>query len=71
MDTKQINFILTIAEEGGITKAANKLFISQSALDQQLLKLKNELGTQLFFVLITTSDSQKQERSMFRTQDKS
>ena len=48
MDTKQISFILTIAEEGGITKAANKLFISQSALDQQLLKLENELGTQLF-----------------------
>lgn len=48
MDIKQINFILTIAEEGGITKAANKLFISQSALDQQLLKLEDELGTQLF-----------------------
>lgn len=44
-----MTYILTIAEEGGITKAAGKLFITQSALDQQLLKLENELGTQLFY----------------------
>lgn len=49
MDIKQMTYILTIAEEGGITKAAGKLFITQSALDQQLLKLENELGTQLFY----------------------
>lgn len=49
MDIKQITYILTIAQEGGITKAANKLFITQSALDQQLLKLENELGTRLFY----------------------
>lgn len=48
LDVKQINYILTIAQEGGITKAANKLFITQSALDQQLLKLEHELGTRLF-----------------------
>lgn len=48
MDTKQLVYILTIAEEGGITKAAGRLFITQSALDQQLLKLEKELGTQLF-----------------------
>ncbi len=44
-----MNYILTIAQEGGISKAAAKLFITQSALDQQLLKLENELGTQLFY----------------------
>ena len=49
LDIKQITYILTIAQEGGITKAANKLFITQSALDQQLLKLENELGTKLFY----------------------
>lgn len=48
MDTKQMVYILTIAGESGITKAANKLFITQSALNQQLLKLEKELGTQLF-----------------------
>lgn len=43
-----MNYMLTIAKEGGITRAANKLFITQSALDQQLLKLEKELGVQLF-----------------------
>lgn len=48
MDTKQIEYILKIAEEKNITHAANKLFITQSALNQQLIKLENELGTPLF-----------------------
>ena len=49
MDVKQMTYILTIAQEGGISKAAAKLFITQSALDQQLLKLEKELGTPLFY----------------------
>lgn len=48
MDTKQIEYILKIAEENNITHAANKLFITQSALNQQLIKLERELGTPLF-----------------------
>ncbi|MFI3225912.1 MAG: LysR family transcriptional regulator [Clostridia bacterium] len=48
MDIKQINYILAIAEEGGVTKAAKKLYITQSALDQQLIKLEKDLGVQLF-----------------------
>ena len=31
MDTRQIEYILQIAEENNITKAAEKLFITQSA----------------------------------------
>lgn len=45
MDTRQIEYILKIAEENNITHAAAKLFITQSALNQQLIKLENELGT--------------------------
>lgn len=48
MDTKQIEYILKIAEENNITHAANKLFLTQSALNQQLIKLEQELGTPLF-----------------------
>lgn len=48
MDLKQIEYILKIAEENNITHAAEKLFITQSALNQQLLKLEKELGTPLF-----------------------
>ena len=49
MDLKQIEYILKIAEEQNITRAAEKLFITQSALNQQLLKLEKELGTPLFY----------------------
>jgi len=48
MDIKQIEYIIKIAEENNITKAAEKLFITQSALNQQLLRLEKDLGTQLF-----------------------
>lgn len=49
MDIRQLQYILAIAQEEGVTRAAEKLFITQSALDQQLLKLERELGVQLFF----------------------
>lgn len=49
MDLKQVEYILKIAEENNITRAAEKLFITQSALNQQLLKLERELDTPLFY----------------------
>ena len=48
MDTKQIEYMLMIAEENNITRAAQKLFITQPPLNLQLLRLEKELGTQLF-----------------------
>lgn len=48
MDTRQLNYILTISECGSISKAAEKLFISQSGLNQQLLRIEKELGVLLF-----------------------
>ena len=48
MDIRQIKNIISIAEEGSISKAAEKLFVTQSALNQQLLKLERELGVELF-----------------------
>ena len=48
MDLKQLEYIVRIAEENNITHAAAKLFITQSALNQQLLKLEKELETPLF-----------------------
>ena len=49
MDLILREYILKIAEEQNITRAAEKLFITQSALNQQLLKLEKELGTPLFY----------------------
>ncbi len=48
MDTKLEEHILKIAEEKSITRAAEKLYLTQSALNQQLLKLEHELGVPLF-----------------------
>lgn len=48
MDLRQIEYIVKIADEGSITKAAAQLYISQSGLNQQLLKLEKELGVPLF-----------------------
>ena len=43
MDLRQIEYIIAIEQEESISKAAEKLFITQSALNQQLLKLEKEL----------------------------
>ena len=48
MDTKQIEYIVMIADQKSITRAAEKLFITQSALSQQLQKLEEELDVSLF-----------------------
>ena len=48
MDLKKIEHILRIAEEKNISRAAERLFISQPALNLQLLNLERELGTKLF-----------------------
>ncbi len=48
MDLRQLEYIVQIAEENNITRAAAKLYITQSALNQQLLKLEKELGVPLF-----------------------
>ena len=48
MDLRQLEYIIKIADENSITKAAERLYITQSGLNQQLLKLEAELGIQLF-----------------------
>lgn len=48
MDTRIIEYMIAISEEKSLSKAADKLFISQPALSQQLKKLESELGTPLF-----------------------
>ena len=48
MDFRQLEYIVAIAENKSISKAAETLFISQSGLNQQLIKLEKELGLQLF-----------------------
>ncbi|MGE4353735.1 MAG: LysR substrate-binding domain-containing protein [Oscillospiraceae bacterium] len=49
MNLKQLNYIVAIAECQNISKAAEKLFISRSALNGYLLQLESELNTPLFY----------------------
>lgn len=48
MDVKYLTYIVEMADQRSITKAANALFVSQPSLSQYLSKLESELGTPLF-----------------------
>ena len=41
--------IQMIARTKNLTKAAEKLYVSQPALSQQLINIENKIGTNLFF----------------------
>ncbi|MTK06186.1 MAG: LysR family transcriptional regulator [Hungatella sp.] len=49
MNTQQLEYVIAIAEEKNLSKAAEKLFVTQPALSQQLKKLEEELETKLFY----------------------
>ncbi len=48
MELKELRYIVTLAEEGSISRAADRLFMAQSSLSQFLLQYEKELGTPLF-----------------------
>lgn len=48
MDIRNPEYILEIARQRSVTRAAEQLFVTQSTLSQYLLKLEGELGTPLF-----------------------
>lgn len=49
MDLKYLNYVLAIASEETISKAAKKLYISQPNLSMYLAKLEKEIGVPLFW----------------------
>lgn len=48
MDTRHLQYIVTIAQRQNMTKAAEELYVSQSSLSQYLGKLEKKLGVPLF-----------------------
>ncbi len=49
MNLKEIEYIVTIAEEQKLNRAAEKLFVTPSALTQQVANLEREIGAPLFY----------------------
>lgn len=48
MNWNQLQYVITVADEKNITKAAKKLFISQPSLSLSIQSLEKELGAALF-----------------------
>ncbi len=48
MNSRQLQYVTTVAEIGSISAAAQKLYISQPSLSQYIQKIEAELGIELF-----------------------
>jgi DNA-binding transcriptional LysR family regulator len=47
-DTRLLRYFAAVAAEGNLTRAAERLFVSQPALTKQIKQLESQLGVQLF-----------------------
>ncbi|MCF8606064.1 LysR family transcriptional regulator [Gordonia sp. HY442] len=48
MEFRQLEYVVAVAETGGFSRAAQRCFVSQSAISHQVAALERELGAELF-----------------------
>jgi DNA-binding transcriptional LysR family regulator len=68
MKMRQLEYFLTIADEGGFNRAAKRLHVAQPSLSVQIKTLEDEVGAQLFernkrHVFLTQAGKQFQQRA--------
>jgi LysR family hydrogen peroxide-inducible transcriptional activator len=69
MEIHQLQYFVAIVETGGFSRAAQRCNVAQPSLSQQIIKLEQELGQQLFerlgrTVLLTSTLSDEPYRAV-------
>lgn len=71
MNTKHAQYMLTVLQEGSITNAAKKLYVSQPSLSQMIKLVENNLGAPILTVTQTPSPSRLPEKNISRQPSRS